>query len=446
MYGGIEKFDAGKFYHDSLVISEFSKIHPLEYFKLLFGFQNDMEGSFLYEKCIVNTDNWDNGKVKDFFYNDNRILIRLHTLLNFVPFSNYFIQALFDSFLSFIGLTYIYKSIKSYFEGKEIWVLLILCTFPALWFYTGAVLKEGITLFVFGCTLYLIKKTIYAPTTFKTILLLFAFLFISFLLKPYILVLSTICFTLFFAIQKSNKIQSKVLFFISVLLLCFGLINSATLIFKNKSLLVAAKERQRQFADVSKGGIFLLDSVKFVRLTFDTTQVNRVPLRENLFKIKEGVSYSYWEHSHQKDTLYCAKNTDTTTHYSLVYQIAESGSNFSINTDNVFSVVGSCLYYSLFYPLFYHSKGILQLLASFENLIIIISLVLILFGLVQNKKDNFLPILFLIIAFIVSVLIGFTTPNSGAIFRYRSPIVIFILLAALYYINIQKLISFKKRT
>jgi hypothetical protein len=36
------------------------------------------------------------------------------------------------------------------------------------------------------------------------------------------------------------------------------------------------------------------------------------------------------------------------------------------------------------------------------------------------------------------LLIGLTTPNSGAIFRYRSPAVIFILLAALYYLPVSK--------
>lgn len=446
MYGGIEKFDAGKFYHDADTISHFSEINFTEYIKLLFGFQNDGEGSYLYENCIIHTDNWDNGKVRDFFYNDNRIIIRLHSLLNFLPFSNYFVQALFNCFLSFIGITFLYKSFKDFFIGKEIGILIILCFFPALWFYTGAVLKEGITVLCLGSLIYLLKLIITQGVSLKRVLFLILFISISFLLKPYILLLASVCFTLFFSFSGSSKIKYKSLLFIAIFISLIISANGLSLLVKNKSLFTAAKEHQRIFADVAKGGIFLLDEVKFVRLRSDTNLVQRVPSKHNIFKIKQNVPYAYWEHSHQKDTLYCHKNNDTTSEYSLVYQIAESGSNFNIGSENTFSIISACFYYSLFHPLFYHSKSLLQLLASVENLFIILSLLLIVIGVIRNKKDKFLPVCFLFMAFSVCCIIGFSTPNSGAIFRYRSPIIVFILLSALYYLEPIKIALFKKQT
>jgi membrane-bound metal-dependent hydrolase YbcI (DUF457 family) len=77
-------------------------------------------------------------------------------------------------------------------------------------------------------------------------------------------------------------------------------------------------------------------------------------------------------------------------------------------------------------------------MASFENLLLVISFVIITIGLIRNKKDAFPVVLFLCFALGLCLLIGATTPNSGAIFRYRSPVVIFILASALYYYKPQK--------
>ena len=431
-YGGVEGLDAGVFYKDAKAVHAFALSDPGAYLKLMFGLLDDSEGSYVYRHCLVHTQNWDNGKIRDFFYNDNRIVIRLHSLIHFIAFNSYFVHALLSCFLSFIGIVYLYKSFKEFFPGKELWLLFVFCFFPTLWFYTGAVSKEGIALFVLGCSVYSLKKLIYRQAAFRDVLWLALLLATSCFLKPYLLCSAALCFALFFFLHRF-QVRYRILYFMGALIFCGIAVNGLSILVRHKSLSHAAFARQRIFADAARGGIFLIDSVEFIRLDYDSTLVKKAGA--GYYTIKKDIPYIYWEHSHQEDTLFCTANKDTTRRYQMVYQLPESGSNFdlSVYSGGKVRLLASCLYYSLFYPFFINAKGLLQMVASLENLLILLSLLIVLTGLVRNRKDNFPVLVFMVFALGLCILVGLTTPNSGAIFRYRSPAVIFILAAALYY-------------
>ncbi|MBI3234695.1 MAG: hypothetical protein HYZ42_11770, partial [Bacteroidetes bacterium] len=383
LYGGLELFDAGKFYHDATVISGFAKKDPLAYTRLLFGFQNDSPGSYDFDNYLIHTDNWDNGRLKDYLYNDNRVVIRLHSVLDFFSFGSYFVHALLNCFLSFIGIVFLYKSLKDFFAGKEMIVLLILCFFPALWFYTGAVLKEGIAMFVLGSQVFCLKSILQGNYNYKHIICSVLLLALSVFLKPYLLLFSSLCFFIFFFIRFKSKANYKTLWFILVIGGLTVLTNFISVSTKGKSLTKAIYEHQRVFADASKGGIFLLDNEKFVRLEYNFKLANKIPGRDSVYTINQGAPYIYWENSHQQDTLYCTSNKDTLTHYKMIYVINESRSNISpeVYSNGLPNVVGYGLFYSLFYPFFYNSTGAIQLLASLENLLILMSLIISFAGL-----------------------------------------------------------------
>lgn len=455
LYGGIEHLDSGIFYHDAKVLNDFARTNFAEYLKILFGLQDDSENSYLFRECLVNTKNWDNGYVKDFFYNDNRIVIRIHSVLHFIAFNSYFAHALFACFFSFVGIFFLYKSIKEFFEGKEILVLLILCFFPALWFYTAAPLKESFVVFVLGCTTFelksfaasrkaLVKLKPRISLIYTNRLVLFVefvaqklwlafLLFLSTLLKPYVLCISVGSFVLLFFLQKRKY---KGLIFFSIILL--GIISANFLgeKIKHKSLFEVALVHQRNFSGVANGGIFLAGDTTYIRLEYDTTLINKIQNNPATYTIKRNVPYTYWEDSHNQDTLYCAANQDTITEYHLVFKTPQAGSNIALKDygQTNFTKIVSALYYSLFYPFFFNAKSMLQLLASFENLLILISLIVCLISFTQNKKELFPVLVFLFLALSVCFIIGLTTPNSGTIFRYRAPVVVFILLSAIYYL------------
>src|SRR6185503_18610496 len=113
--------------------------------------------------------------------------------LSFIAFGSWFVHALFSCVFSFIGIFMLYKCFKEFFSGKELPFFLILCFFPSLWLYTGAFLKEGLTVFFLGCLLYRIKRTIYGERSTIGILWFIFLLFISLVLKPYILFFAATC-------------------------------------------------------------------------------------------------------------------------------------------------------------------------------------------------------------------------------------------------------------
>lgn len=446
VYGGIEKLDAGKFYSDAVVMNKLVYIDFKEYLKMLVGLQDDSQGSFFFKTCIDTTNNWDNGRIKDFFYNDNRIVIRVHSLLHFIAFGSYFVHALFSCFLSFTGLFFIYKTFKSFFKGTETLLFFIICLFPTLWLYTGGLLKEGITIFVLGVLLHNIKRLLEGRVKFKHIILLLFLAFISLLLKPYILFFAVIYFSIFFLIERTTlRFKSSVFFFV-IIIVAIGS-NYASLLFKNKTLVAAAYKREMEFADLSTGGIFLLDSVKFVRLPYDTTLVEAVPGKKDFFKIKLNAPFTYWEHSHQQDTLYCKANPDAVTTYSLVYILPKAGSAVNVihASSNPFVVIGRSFYYSTLHPLFYNTHGAIQKLASLENLVLAFALIIVIFGCVRQRQQSFPAFALALFAIFIFILVGFTTPNSGAIIRYRAPAAIFILMSALYFLKDLKFFSRKPK-
>lgn len=444
-YGGITKLDAGKFYADAVAINHIAFDNFSEYLKMLVGLQDDSPGSYFFKHGIDTTNNWDNGAVKDFLYNDNRIVIRIHSLIHFIAFGSYFVHALFSCFFSFIGLFFIYKTFKEFFDKRELVFFILICFFPTLWLYTGGLLKEGITLLFLGLLLYSLKHFIAGSRKPDSIVALIFLFFVSLLLKPYILFFAAVFYSLFFIIIKT-RIKHKAIVFIGLILIIAVITNQAAALIKGRSLVEAAQKREREFMDLSTGGIFLLDSIKFVRVPYDTNLVKRVNNRPEFYTIKQGVSYTYWEHSHQKDTLYCKNNLDAITQYSLVYSLPKAGSMVNVvrGSSNLFIIGLRSLYYTTLYPLFFNAKGLMQKFASLENLLLVFSFLISLIGIILNKTIKLPGLAFLFYAICILILIGFTTPNSGAIMRYRSPVAIFIIMSALYFWPTVKLIMRKK--
>ena len=440
LYGGITDLDAGKFFHDVEVIHSASTKDFGFYIRLMFGLQNEQPGSYDFVYYLKDTVNWDNGTAKDYLYNDNRVLIRLHTLVAFIAFHSYFVHALFSCLLSFIGLQLIYRSLKSFFAQKEPALFLILCFVPALWFYTGALLKEGPAVFILGHLIYLSKKTI-EQKSWNSFFKLLPFLFLALLLKPYLLLFSFFGFFVFFMIEYRSGFVHKSSFYFIIVCLTFLAINFLSLQFKQRSLLDAALKHRRTFAGVAKGGIFLAKGDTFVRLVNNSNQIIVLSQKKNLCTIKKNVSYMYWEHNQDSDTLFCAANKDTSTVYEIKYKINESHSNINVGgyEGGVINMLSHAIYYSLFYPMFIQAKGMMQLLASFENFAVLLALIAILYFFVRDTKSRFVPLVLLFICISICLLVGIATPNSGAIFRYRSPLLGFIFIALLYYLPANKL-------
>jgi hypothetical protein len=192
---------------------------------------------------------------------------------------------------------------------------------------------------------------------------------------------------------------------------------------------------------MSRGGIFLRKKPLFVRVDYDTSLVKRVPATDSLYTIRRGVRYNYWEDSHNKDTLVCLSNEDTTGIFELAYIIVPGRSNIPAAAYGKSPVrkIAAGLYFSLLHPFFFNARGLAGWIASLENLLLLCALLVVAWHYARRARRGFsgaahplLPVAFLSFALCEFIVIGFTAPNVGAIIRYRAAAALFILLAALY--------------
>lgn len=432
-YGGIENLDTGKFYHDARVIAAADRSF---FWKALVGLQDDTPGSEDYEKYLKQTKNWDNGTVKDYLYNDNRVVIRFHAFLDAVTFDSYLVHALFNCLLSCIGIWLLFTSFRSSFKGKEYWLLALLCFFPALWFYSGALLKEGLCLATMGIAAKSLQ--IISHRHLKGILLFLPAFLVSCFLKPYLLLPFLFFSFYYFFVGKSWTFRKQALIFAVVVLGVFSIANALSLVFKNRSLPEAALQHQKRFEAVSHGGVFLSDGYHYLQLPPDTNLIQRTDGPSKKFRIRPGTKYMFWKPDQPADTLYATAPAIQDSSYTLLYYLAPAGSNLELNKRSPVHLLLSALYHTFCQPFFLPVKGPLQLLASFENLLLLTSLLIIILYGWRSGVDRQFILVFLTFALFISILTAITAPNSGAIFRYRAPAVIFIPAAATLLLPLQR--------
>ncbi len=434
-YGDILNFDSGVFFTESKTLNAIAFDNFYVYVKSLLGFQDNYNDNYILENLINPTRNWQDGRIEKYFFNDNRTVIRINSILHFISFNNYLVLALYNCFIGFLGSIYIFKGLEFLILKYKIHFLYFICLLPSIWLHSAALLKEPLAIGIIGSSIYLLNKILIQQVNKKKFyVLLIIFIYLSFFLKPFI-ILPIIFFTaIAFWLHIRPNFRFKQLFFISLFLLGLFALNTATLIFKNKSVYNILLHKQKVFLDAATGGIFLLDSVKFVRLDYDTTLVDKAQSNPNFYTIKKNVPYIFWEHSHQKDTLFCPSNTDTTTQYSLVYMISKSKSNINYPIK-----IGQMLLYSIYlpiaYPMFFDAKGIFMYIVSIENLIVALMLLIGLITLIKLKLNCNLLIYLTLILFLLFV-IGITTGNLGAINRYRCLLLPFISFVFFYSISL----------
>ncbi len=439
-YGGIKQLDAGKFYSDVEVFNQLAYQNFPEFLKALFGLQNEDVGSYAYEHLLLKTQQWDNGLIRSFLFNDNRLLIRLHGVLHFIAFQSYFVHALFCSFYSLIGMHWCYRALKSVFKNYEYLMMACFVGLPSLWLFTGALLKEAVTFLSLSLIIYSWYGLFKPSKRMWVYVLTNGFmLFIALLLKPYLLLPTYFIFGLFFAFRNRLGFAKFCGLFFIILILGTLALNQLLLFKKGKSIISILSLRQSQFVAVAEGGIFLANDSLFLRLAYDTTLMTKHTLKsENTISICQGAAYTYWVNNNTNDTLFCASNKDTVSLFHEAFRISPSKSNLPIpplnsqlkNLAQHFPVV---LYYVAAYPFFFNAKGLLDYVVSFENLVCVLCCLALVICFWKNSQQRIYYLVSFTLCVLLFVLIGYTSPNSGAIIRYRCLVLPFLLISGLQF-------------
>lgn len=311
----------------------------------------------------------------DLVYNDNHILIRLNTILRLFSFGFFAVHTIVMSFISYSGLVALFHLFKNKLNCKNQVTFFLLLLTPSLLFWTSGMLKDGLLLGLFGLFIYQLDLIVNNGINKKRIIWL---LFLCFLL-----------------------IQIK-LYVLMIALPGIGL----WLLLRNKELPV-----------LKSIAVWIGTYVIFILILGNTHRV--IPQYDfpHMIAIKQ---YHFKR---------LAKNVESGS-YIEINEIGPSLGSIIKNAPNAFLTV-------LVRPHIFESKSPLTMLAALENAVIIILLLFSFLFLNFNKIKQADKLYLFSIIFVINmfILIGLVTPVMGAIVRYKTIALPFLMFIILYQIN-----------
>lgn len=433
-YGdGTLSADAGDFMSESKVLNGVFYKSPIDYFHFLSGIGDTQE---LQLKFLVDTRHWDAGAQS--LINDNKNILRIHSLIHFFSFNNPFIHVLVLCFLSLVGMRQFLIGLIDRSKlnvNVQFWILILI---PSVLFWTSGLLKEPLLILGLGVLWRGIlgkdprlKKVIFISLG---ILLLVGF-------KPYVLasIVPALLFFGFYNVLPRAKIIGSILI-LSII--------STSLLFifstKRDEVVHLITRKQQDFENIGKGGIYAWNGNGFYY--FKPNQLDDLTIKDNHITLKKELKVVLVDVGGMESPLpYRLKNDGES--YQIYFMRKESDGYIDIPSINdsfqqlVFNVptaVRNCL----FRPFITDPGSWLKYPAVAE---IWILFGFLLFSIFKRRKlessELALLIAILIFIFILATIIGLTTPVLGAIVRYRLPILIGIAIISIIIIDPKKKLS-----
>lgn len=369
--------DIYKYFDDSKILSDALWTNPSDYFKLISGIGNKTPA---FDHYYSEMHYWAR-KIDSNIYNDSHTIIRFNALVRLFSFGYYNVHTVVICFLSLTGLTAIYKTFIPHLRDKQRELILAVFLLPSVLFWGSGVLKEGLIFFALGLLIYYSNKLF----SLKAILICLAVAFLLAFSKFYVwlAIIPGLVFIVWI-----NKTNTKYLLLKFILII--GLIGAIGLNIDSftsvQNPLVTLSQKQYEFNQLAFGNL---------------TDANNkpIPVAGSIIKI----------------------NTLEPTLSSFIRNAPEALKN------------------TLLRPYITELRSPLMLMAGLETLFI---LVIILFCLIFIKNIRTIQweyfifcMSFVIIQFLI---IGETTPILGAVGRYKTIALPFLVIAFLFILDKQK--------
>src|SRR5687767_14775220 len=186
--------EALHFMEDSRVLNELASTDPALYLQILAGMHGDDPA--VLNGPLANTNIWDYGDNGDWI-NDNRLIIRVNSLIHFISFENVYVHVIVFSFIAFVGLILLYKTFEPFIHAKRLFFF-TLCLLPSIGFFGSGLTKETILIFTLGLLFWSVMKLLQEKVKPKMLLFFSLAILLCFFNKPYSgLVIIPLIFVLF---------------------------------------------------------------------------------------------------------------------------------------------------------------------------------------------------------------------------------------------------------
>lgn len=357
--------DIFKYFDDSFHMYKALPGHPVDYLKMLFGYQNDTP-EFL-KTYYLQMNNWERHYESN-LYNDAHTIIRFNAAVRLISFGEFHVHTVIAAFLSFLGSVGIYRVFVHRLPGLERPLLLVLFLLPSVLFWSSGVIKESLLFFGLGLLLHQLHRITGARQRWYDLVLALFALALLFLLKFYVLM--SLVPALVFFLWSTGRTGWSAWWRAIVVFGAFALIGTnIQVILPGTDILGILTMKQRDFVGLAQQ----MNSGSFVMPVLLLPEVE----------------------------LFAAQSP-----YAL--------------------------FITFLGPLVYAGPGAMGLISAAENLaIVLVVMICLIYRRPWAKVD--LPLLLALIGFVLvlALVIGWTTPVMGAVVRYRTPLLPFLLIAAL---------------
>lgn len=426
--------DIYKYFDDSKPMFDALKTNPVDYFKMLFGYQNDSE---YFNQYYHQMSNWFR-EYDSNLYNDSHTIIRFNAAIRLLSLSYYNVHSVFICFISLLGLTAIYKTFLPLLRESKKLLFVAVFLLPSVLFWGSGVLKEGILFFGLGFLIYFFHQILRKKG--RVLLNLFWVLFSAALIaftKFYILgaIIPALVANLWLSLTNEKKTVLKYAITVSVFL---GIGLGAHYIISAPNPLEFLTAKQRDFNLLVKGGVYLesikenrrdtlyIESQYYNQIKYDKVaqiaEINDVPecwlVRDSLITVRQPMVYG------EDITFHIIKDYGRTGSSIKTYQLEPTIGSFVRALPRAF-------YNAFFRPWPFENLQPFTLFAGIENFLV---LLFIAYAIVKGNwraVDKKWLLFCLSFVMVVYLLTGYTTPVLGSIVRYRIPAMPFLVIAGL---------------
>ena len=409
--------DVANFMYDSSVLADYGRSDPGGYFNLLMGMNSD--DLSLMQNELSETKIWSYGDNGDFI-NDNRLIIRINSVIHFFSFGNILVHSLIFAFISFIGTIFIYKTFSKLVNNQH-FLFFGLLLFPTIGFWGSGISKECLMIFAFGIFCWGLSKLLQKRNDKWSRLTFIVGLAMLLFNKPHMGICLLVFLPFFIWFYKSGINKKKLAISLGILTIIGVALSYSP---PKTNPVDKISNKLQDFKNIGTGGVFFITDSSFCAFDYATfdhfsynsehslIQVNKPTTGEyKLFGKDEFYPFTIPKSEKQYDVYLIQPPSN-----SIVEVPSIKGSGVQLIKNIPLAIMNTTLR-----PFPTDQGGPLKYVLLLENLIFLVLALFVLRN--HEEKDNCTRswvFLLILAGFSLIVLIGLTTPVLGAVARYKS--------------------------
>lgn len=310
-------------------------------------------------------------------YNDAHTIIRFNAVVRLISLGEFHVHTVITAFLSLTGMVGLYRAFVASLPGLERALMIVIFLLPSVLFWASGVIKESLLFFGLGLLVHLVFRMLAGRVQWQDPLIIAFIAVMLFFLKFYVLM---------------SLLPALVLLIWARRLSGTALWPKALVVYGLFVLIGLNVQRIAPGMDIL--GVLTMKQRDFVGLAIQMDSGSFVP--------------------------------------PPVLLLPDIG---------LFLSQGPyALYITLIGPLVHTGNGVLGIVSAAENLVVLAFLALcVVFHRPWKKVDGTLVSVILLYVLLLALVIGWTTPVMGAIVRYRTPLLPFLLIAGLLLLDSERL-------